>query len=485
MPDAYPWSAPERGVCRTLSQTWTPLGEDRRPCLHGELYLSNPLRIQTDRVHSVGRVALFLYPYDSVPKLGASDTDEELDKDKTNLFVSSEDSSTPLTCQLTVYLKSSEFNALWGVTSAFVELTWRTPGPAQPLTLALGKAKAFPSVLTDLVVVPAQRWPGPWFEKQDAQELVDRFSNRYFHENFIGQVGRIVRELAASAAEGGLDEASRAQCAEAIGEILDSLRQAFKAPFELEISGNKCDNAWELSAAEFAAVVDLRGKDEARKFKNSYDHLWQHFDLRHVIASGEEQADALGKGLWANVQALEELAFNLLANPRLRSQTLEWMLIDALMYAECLGFAQRVLSKEKFMGMPAPSVIKGEKTSMKAAILTDFKRIGNLAFEAVKVGATFVIALALARQNYQSAWTITTGVTAVRWVRLTWLSTQPSPDMTGRALLLKMAVVHDQLKTSQFNPRDLRHHLNLVAAEGATFSAWVYNLLDARIRRSS
>jgi hypothetical protein len=163
------------------------------------------------------------------------------------------------------------------------------------------------------------------------------------------------------------------------------------------------------------------------------------------------------------------------------------MLIDAMLYSECLGFAQSVLSTKNFRGIPTPDVLKGSETAMKSAMLIDLKRIGigigSLIFEAGKVGATFVVALVLAQNNYQSAWTITTGVTAVRWIRRLWLSTQPTPATTSRALLRKMVAAHDLLKTSQFNARDLRHHLNLAAAEGAVFSAWVYNLLDAKIRR--
>lgn len=42
---------------------------------------------------------------------------------------------------------------------------------------------------------------------------------------------------------------------------------------------------------------------------------------------------------------------------------------------------------------------------------------------------------------------------------------------------------NDTLRTLHFNPLLLREQLYRVTADGANFSPWVFNLLDARIRR--
>lgn len=166
----------------------------------------------------------------------------------------------------------------------------------------------------------------------------------------------------------------------------------------------------------------------------------------------------------------------------MHSGFLEWALIDALIYAECIAFAQMVVSGQMVIGLQVPGELQGISPS-KLAGKELAKGAGRAALELAKVVATFIVANGLAAENVQTAWIITTGVTAARWVRLAILQQGAPAPQAPAALLTKMAGAHELLKWRHFNARAFRQELYRLSSEGAVFSPWVFNILDARIRR--
>jgi len=58
-----------------------------------------------------------------------------------------------------------------------------------------------------------------------------------------------------------------------------------------------------------------------------------------------------------------------------------------------------------------------------------------------------------------------------------------TPQQIAKDLMAKMASAHQLLKYQRFNARALRQELYGAAVAGTRFRPWVYNILNARIRR--
>jgi hypothetical protein len=182
------------------------------------------------------------------------------------------------------------------------------------------------------------------------------------------------------------------------------------------------------------------------------------------------------------VAKLEVVARKYLELSAGRSQTLEWVLIDALMYCECVAYAQTVLTDKTLLGLALPSELKGVSAgaNFKKALKVSAKQA---AVEVVALAAAGLIAAVLAQSNTEAFWIIMVGVTGARWIRSAVLKHGVmTPGMERGKLLLRMVAVHKLLKAGWFSAQHIRDQLNRAADAGADFSSSVFELLDARIR---
>jgi hypothetical protein len=226
-------------------------------------------------------------------------------------------------------------------------------------------------------------------------------------------------------------ERSRVECFRAIENLLEDIRPAFRA--RLNLTAGEPSDAWALTTVEFAKAISDRSGEDASKLKQRYDTLWQHFNVLWVVKRGEGEYGATVEGLEPHVEQLETIAWKLLALPNMSSETLEWALVDALIYAECIAFAQTVASGETVLGYPVPGALKGATGAAmwKAWGKQVWASALGLVVEALKIGATFFIANILAQDNVQTAWVIATGVTVARWVRLGVAAQTKTPPRPG------------------------------------------------------
>lgn len=214
--------------------------------------------------------------------------------------------------------------------------------------------------------------------------------------------------------------------------------------------------------------------------KRRYDAIWRHFDAAKTIAEGEAQYGPGTQGLQPKTVELEHVAQQLLALGPIRSPLLEWALVDALIYCECVAFAQTFLSGNTLLGVAVPGELKGVSLSA-----LGWKSLGKsvlgLLSESLKLLATFIFSVVVAQENMQSAWVITTGITAARWLRKAILAHAPNPSQKKHELLARMLNCQHLASGPDFNARLLREHLYKVTTDGAVFSPWVFNILDKRI----
>lgn len=470
-----------RGWCPGLQREWSVPGEAESRRIVGELLLFDRLKLKEGDVERHFRCGkLRIQPSDIVKgTLRGSMYQGSL------LSLYADDNEGLVKGELMVGLTPDDFDALWArllaPSSAHLEGTLLGANYSQPVQLV--NECAAPEVVDLRMRFIERETAAPtWAQDAVAADIREALSVAHFGTTYADVV-RIVDELSRSASQRPTTERSRVECFRAIENLLEDIRPAFRAP--LNLTAGEPSDAWALTTVEFAKAVSDRSSEDVSKLKRRYDTLWQHFNVLWVVNRGEGKYGATVEGLEPHVEQLETIAWKLLALPNMSSETLEWALVDALIYAECIAFAQTVASGETVLGYPVPGALKGATGAAmwKAWGKQVWASSVALVVEALKIGATLFIANILAQDNVQTAWVITTGVTVARWVRLGVAAQAKTQPQLVNELFGKMAGAHELLKSQRFNARALRQELYGAAAAGAVFSPWVYSILDARIRR--
>ena len=478
------------GWCRRLGRESSVLTSSSDRQLLGELAFEGPVHIAADAsatrsLHTAKlRIGSALVDPD---KTIASEHEEEAIvfgmKTGATLYVGLQTYGGSLQGEILIRLLPSEFDLLWEQSashpSVYVKGELLGVGYSRPMALADDHASARIRVL-QLRVADEFAVSSSWLELRRTMDFEDAWDLDHFGDSNYGQVRRIVKEFAGSAASSCLAMPERDSVVMHVKELLREARRTFRNP--LSLTGEAFANVWNLSRAEFEKLLTARDSTEVDKLKGQFDQLWQHVSVLQVLTAGEAKASAEAAGHRAAVEELETLAEELLSKPSVNSPTLEWALLDALVYAECIAFAKLVIPGKRMFGVPIQAPIPGLqpfKTLGKSVVSTVMSVIG----ETIKVFATFAVAYLLAQENVQTAWVITTGATAARWVRLAVLWREMHPRVRLAELLDKMAAVSELFKTTHFNAQAARDQLRRVTYDGAVFSPWVANILDARIRR--
>ena len=459
------------GWCQSIHRQWSMPGDRDSRQIVGDFIVREPLTLQHgDTGCRFRRGKVRVRPSDAAksrlwfPVHGVNAF--EIDVDEMGMAVG----------QLIVALPHEEFELLWGQLSrtAAANLYGTLLGSSNAQPIKLNDAANLDVVKVRWEFVEKQFVPD-WFHEAIASDLRDALSGQHFGAYSRYGVASIVDDLCKSSSTAVAEER---ESYTAIIDLLDGIRSAFREP--LLIFGNTWESAWARTPAEFLKAIADRDDDYITEYREKYDSLWQHFNVLWVMSRGESKYGALAEGLQPKVDQLEVIAEKLVAMRDLHSPYLEWALIDALIYSECIAFAQEMSSNKTSLG-----ALKGtlKVSAWKELTKLTLRGLGKLILEALIVGLTFGAALALSKGNEQTAWVITTGVTVARWIRSVLLNQDKSPEKLATELLQKMAGAHELLKTKHFNAREVRQALYRVSADGAVFSPWVYHLLDARIRR--
>ena len=241
------------------------------------------------------------------------------------------------------------------------------------------------------------------------------------------------------------------------------------------------DHLLSLSSKDFKAKISKVEGAERYKLLTKYNTYWKHFSVSDVVARGQAKYSAEAEGMGFDISELENLARLITAFPHLKSNTLLWAVANALVYAECLAFAQMVASGQTIAGLPVAGELQGF-THWKAWRKAAWTSVSSFFTEVVKVGATFFIASAITSNDTLATWVVTTGVTAARWVMRAVQSATKHPEQMRKELLMRMVQAHESLRRHDFHPEVAMQELKAATAMGAVFSPWVFYLLDARAK---
>lgn len=404
-------------------------------------------------------------------------------KQGVRLFLNLDANNNDLEGALFASLSEGEFDKMSASakTSQRIWVRLVTPdcGYLTPYPLKDGHAALVGSAL-NLNFAPDFAPDNEWTSSRQSSDLREALRDTHFGK---GQVDYFIKELcvaAASTAGPVLTGRARIKKLEAIRELVEIIRPAFIERTPYDTSGYS--SLWDLTPPKFEAAIADRDEPTQKVQKAKYDKLWQHYQVLSVVKLGEKNAGALKDGLQPYADVLEEVSAKLLSIKGVSSPYLEWALLDALLYAECIAFAQMTVSGKMLLGMPLQSELEG--VSAKKSFFQALKSgAGSLVVEVLTIAVVFFVSDVLTGQNAQTAWLMTAVVMAGRWVSQAVASTAKAPASAVAELLNKMASAHELLKTPAFNAPALRDALYRVADHGAVFSPWVFNILDARIRR--
>jgi len=248
---------------------------------------------------------------------------------------------------------------------------------------------------------------------------------------------------------------------------------------------------------------------ENKKFPNWTDeqhNLWHHEDVDKVYDEGIDSKHFR----WVDVEALAEAAERYLNLPCMQNDFLEWVMLDAFIYAEVEGTGS--ITKQLRVGAIGPT---GLGTRL---IMTEqfFENRGTLEF--VLKRENYV-----ALRKYLTYLAVYGGLTLVAYLALQWLGMGTAANFVGATsigcfigssflayrigksvvphitngfmrkgtpegkladLLSDMSIAYRVLGHPMSNPGLLRHHLLFTASKGAVWNPAIFSLLDAVIARN-
>jgi len=193
---------------------------------------------------------------------------------------------------------------------------------------------------------------------QRAISIRQRELKEYLRSNYIegGQLKRVAEELAETAARATNPPDPR-NYARIIGNLFCDLQIAMR--LEKPAPGAQFGSMWGLNPKGFSELLSGMSRYEANVLKKNYDTVWWKYNLLLLVNGGENKYGAKADGFEPNAELLEEVAVKYLELPAGYSKTFEWILIDALVYAECVAYARTILSDKKFLGVTVPADLKG------------------------------------------------------------------------------------------------------------------------------
>lgn len=213
-----------------------------------------------------------------------------------------------------------------------------------------------------------------------------------------------------------------------------------------------------LLSDEFDTNMDGLSAEQKSKAASLNKRFWYHSDFATLMRLGQ-----LHKGEYdeLDVWALEDTARIYLKNNWMHSETLEWLLVDALMFSETASFA-RVATKPP--------------TIFNLMILPMLK-------ESFYIGLTVFVSAMFSSQKTDADiifWIIFSAITIIRW-----LNPYQAEKNKPQKLAAEMLSVYQELKRTDFNPKVLQMLLFNLEKNGAYFSPMIYNILDKKIARNN
>lgn len=222
-----------------------------------------------------------------------------------------------------------------------------------------------------------------------------------------------------------------------------------------------------LSPEEFTVQTKRLSEENQKEIKYLYDNFWHHNNIGGLYNSGKIKDYKAFKII--STDEVETLAAHCLHRTFLKSKTLEYLIIDSLLFAETVEFSNVVsdLPVQKFWNLAG-------HYSWNA-----FKFLFN---EGIALFITAIVSNAIDSSQGTNYWIAFATITVIRWLnplKLERLKFKAKP----RLLLGEMIGFYDaKFKHSNFNPKLIQELLFDLERKGASYSHWIYHILDRRLK---
>lgn len=198
----------------------------------------------------------------------------------------------------------------------------------------------------------------------------------------------------------------------------------------------------DLALEEFKAKLASLQEVRQQELKSLYDHVWYHNSIAGLINSGKIYDHIAVKML--NIENLSILARIYINNAWMKSDNLEWLFIDSMIFAEMVKFARLTSNLPqtenlwKFLGFLILHATKFVFTDIIALLITAFAS----SFVGTPQGTKF--------------WIVFSAITIIRWLSPLKLEHSKIKE-TNKILLSDMIRVCDsKFTTSDFNKKLVR-----------------------------
>ena len=324
------------------------------------------------------------------------------------------------------------------------------------------------------------------------------------------QLRRIADELANSVAEAAgagsntrfQEEFFRAAFVEEQKDRLKEIISAIPSAFH-HYSFQTTDGTatlFDLPPDEFLKAVATVKDEPTDNLKKAYGTVWVHSRVMDEVRSGQKSKAHQENCLCLETGGVEYVAQMYLKDDDFVSLILEWALVDAMVYARILDFA----NSRKYFGQLKGTVngqlidgpmlpgTSGEPIGAKDRGIMEILGQGLAKLAAYSVGeaiallGTWWIASLIAGDGTEK-WILFTGVTVARWV-VSALRGKTGNELDERArdelnlqMLWDFCLAHERVPSMNIGLlRDLLYRLE---ERGAAFSPAVFAILDKRAKR--
>lgn len=298
-------------------------------------------------------------------------------------------------------------------------------------------------------------------------EEMKEFSTQYCVGS-SGQIREIIFELFYSANEWGVKnpvdaiEPDKGHFLACIKSIITELRVALTYTGDSET-----DYLFSLSLEEFKTKLTNLTDIEKSKLNYRFDTFWQSKSIGGLINNGNLFSDK-ECGL-IEIDELETIADTYINSFWMKSKTLEWALINSMVYMETINFA-RVVND-----FPTLKFWNNIRYSLWQTTKLVFKEI-------IALIITAIVANAIDSSQGTTYWIVFATITIIRWLNPT-KSIQLNLKLKLKLLLGEMIGVSDsKIKHPNFNPKLIRELLYDLERKGASYGHWVYHILDRRLK---
>lgn len=282
--------------------------------------------------------------------------------------------------------------------------------------------------------------------------------------NPSGNAGKIITELSVHAGGEGDSEFRHQQICALICRLRSSA--ATKLP-------PRTSSLLTMEAAEFGQQIKILDDVSVKASVFAYEDVWTHQDIGKIFRDGRLHANDYPE---LDPRGLEQVGEIYLAEKWMQSPTLEWLLADALVFAEIVSFARRVYLAPDDQEHAPPSFWPR---------ISSYLPWKSIAKEVLQIGATFFLAALIDPARELGYWSVAATITMIRWLRprRSTAATTEQHQANDLALLNSMIAVHRRFYKPTFNARLVLNLLYDTERQGSFFCPMVFHTLDRRASR--